>query len=118
MMTSTMLLLFFMITILLIAVLYYKNNLKQFKKTDQNENKEEEEKLTEQQVLKTFSFHYIIDSKFIGLFVFLLSNVLTGVINLNIKTLYVETNFAFLILIFYNLVSYLIPFLFYYYYYY
>jgi phosphatidylinositol glycan class W len=116
MMTSTMLLMFFMITILLVSVLYYKNNLSQFKKAEENAN-EDGEQLTEQQIITTFSFQYIIDSKYIGLLVFLLSNVLTGVINLNMKTLYIENSLAFVILVVYNFVSYLIPFLFYYQYY-
>ena len=62
------------------------------------------------QLRQVCSFVEIVDSKFIGLFVFLLSNVLTGLINLSINTLNVKDNVAMLILNAYCLVSFGIPY--------
>ena len=45
-----------------------------------------------------FSHVKIIDAKFIGLYLFLSSNILTGLINLNVQTIYTSDLNAFLIL--------------------
>jgi hypothetical protein len=50
-----------------------------------------------QQLDFIFSFIKILDSKYIGLFVFLFSNVLTGIVNLSMQTIYMNDFSAFLI---------------------
>ena len=114
-MASTILLLFFMITIVFVAMIY--------RKLIENDNQKKEltqvdkQKLIEQHIIKIFSFPYIVDSKFIGLIVFLLSNLLTGLINLTMDTLVVSNFYSFLILNAYAFVAYFFPYLAYYYFY-
>lgn len=62
---------------------------------------------------QTFSFAKIIDSKFIGLILFIISNLMTGIINLNIKTIYTSNFFAMIILICYVFCSFIISYFFY-----
>ena len=50
-----------------------------------------------QQLDLIFSFLKIIDAKYIGLYVFLFSNVLTGIVNLIMETIYMNDLSAFLI---------------------
>ena len=112
-----MLLLFYMITIVCVARLYREYIEKHCK---QNETKKELDQmdkqiLIEQQLLKVFSFPHIVDSKFVGLVVFLISNLLTGIVNLSINTLYVANVSAFIIICIYNFVVYFLPYLGYYY---
>ena len=116
-MTSTMLLLFYMITIVCVARLYREYIEKHCK---QNETKKELDQMDKQilielQLLKVFSFPHIVDSKFVGLVVFLISNLLTGIVNLSINTLYVANVSAFIIICIYNFVVYFLPYLGYYY---
>lgn len=49
-----------------------------------------------------FSYVNIVDSRYIGLFMFIISNLLTGFVNLSIKTLYVNDIYAFIILTIYT----------------
>ena len=63
---------------------------------------------------KAYSFVSIIDSKLVGLAVFLIANIFTGLINLTIATVRVSTSLALLILFINALVSTFIPFLVYY----
>jgi hypothetical protein len=63
------------------------------------------------QLRQICSFVEIVDSKFIGLFVFLLCNVLTGLVNLSINTLNTKDNVAMIILNIYCLVSFGVPYL-------
>lgn len=79
-------------------------------KTKANKIKEIISKLSE-----TFSFAEISDAKYIGLFIFLLSNVLTGCVNLSINTLRTNDLNAFIILCAYSFVSFALPFLVHYY---
>lgn len=62
---------------------------------------------------ETFSFAKIIDSKFVGLIVFLISNLMTGIINLNIKTIYVSDIYALIIILFYIFLTFGSSFIFY-----
>ena len=63
----------------------------------------------------SFSFVDVLDSKMIGLSVFLISNVFTGLVNLSMRTREVADVFALLILFLNSFVSTLIPFVFYFY---
>lgn len=56
-----------------------------------------------------YSFARIVDSKFIGLFNFLFSNLFTGLVNLSINTLHVSDSIAFFIVSLYSLTSFVIP---------
>ena len=94
---STMLLTFFMISILLVLKLHIKQN--------GTKTKEIIFKLSQ-----AFSFVEISDSKYIGLVIFLISNLLTGFVNLSINTLRTSDLDSFLILSLYCLVSFMIPF--------
>ena len=117
-MSSTMLLLFFMITIVCVAMLYQKNIEKYCKEKEKVDLDQMDKQIfIEKELLKVFSFPYIIDSKFIGLVVFLISNLLTGFVNLSMNTLYVSGFYSFLILCAYNFMAYFIPFMGYYYFY-
>lgn len=62
---------------------------------------------------KAFWFFEIMDSKFIGLFVFLLANVLTLCTNLAISPSSYSTSSAILILFMYSFISTFIPFVYY-----
>lgn len=62
-----------------------------------------------------FSFVDVLDSKMIGLSVFLISNVFTGLVNLSMRTRIIADVFALLILFLNSFVSTLIPFVFYFY---
>lgn len=64
----------------------------------------------------SFSFVEVVDSKMIGLFIFLISNVFTGLINLSFKTREMSDLFALIILGLNSFISTLIPFIFYYFY--
>jgi hypothetical protein len=63
------------------------------------------------QMDQVFSFVRVTDSRFIGLFVFLISNVLTGLVNLSINTLSTSDTVAVLVLLVYCLASFGVPFL-------
>jgi hypothetical protein len=63
-----------------------------------------------QQLDESFCFIRISDSKFIGLFIFLISNLLTGLVNLSINTLRVSNQISFLIIAVYSFFSFIIPF--------
>jgi len=52
----------------------------------------------------TFSFVYITDSKHIGLLIFVISNVLTGLVNLSINTIRVPNAIAYVIYFSYSLI--------------
>ena len=54
---------------------------------------------------RTFAFYEIVDSKLIGLIIFLNSNILTGIINLSIDTKNVSNVGSLLILIFHAFFS-------------
>jgi len=62
---------------------------------------------------KAFWFFQIMDSKFIGLLVFLLANILTLATNLAISPSTYSTSSAILILLFHSFISTFIPFMFY-----
>ena len=100
-MMSTLLLALFMTSILIVAKLFMP------------ENETQSESLSAK-LSRIFSFVAISDSKFIGLIVFLISNLLTGLINLSINTLNISDLNAFLILASYSFASFSIPFLIYY----
>ena len=101
-MMSTTLLTLFMISILMVTKLYTK---KKDKKIDEIVSK----------LSETFSFAEITDAKYIGLLIFLLSNVLTGCVNLTMNTLQTNSTNSFLILSIYSLISFGIPFIIHYY---
>lgn len=61
-----------------------------------------------------FSFAVVIDSKYVGLVTFLVSNLLTGAVNLSINTLKINSMAALLILFVYSFASFALPNLFYY----
>ncbi len=61
-----------------------------------------------------FSFCVIIDSKYTGLITFLVSNILTGAINLSMNTLKTPDLIALLIILIYCFVSFAVPNLFFY----
>lgn len=63
-----------------------------------------------------FSFVDLVDSKLIGLAVFLIANVFTGLVNLAFETKKLPTFTSLFILFANSFVSTLIPFVFYYYY--
>ncbi len=100
-MMSTLLLALFMTSILIVAKLFMSEN-------------ETQSECLSAKLSRIFSFVAISDSKFIGLIIFLISNLLTGLINLSINTLKVSDLNAFLILASYSFASFLIPFLIYY----
>ena len=54
---------------------------------------------------KTFAFYEIIDGKLIGLIVFLVSNILTGLINLSIGTKFVSILTSLVILVMHAFLS-------------
>jgi hypothetical protein len=62
---------------------------------------------------RAFWFFEIMDSKFIGLLVFLLANILTLATNLAISPSTYSTSSAILILLFHSFISTFIPFMFY-----
>ncbi len=104
-----------MITVVFVAMIYRKLIENDGEKKELTQM--DKQNLIEQHILKIFSFPYIVDSKFIGLIVFLLSNILTGLINLTTNTLVVSNVYSFLILNLYTFVAYFLPYLGYYYYY-
>jgi uncharacterized membrane protein (DUF4010 family) len=119
-MASTMLLLCFMITILFVAIMYKKLIDKQSSLSGNDKNElslMDKQILIEQHIVKIFSFPFIVDSKFIGLIIFLLSNLLTGLVNLTVNTLAVDNLYSFFILNAYAFVAYFLPYLAYYHYY-
>ncbi len=59
---------------------------------------------------KSNSFYKIVDAKLIGLIIFLIANIQTGLINITINTRYVSTKTAFFILSIHSLYITLIPF--------
>jgi carbon starvation protein CstA len=59
---------------------------------------------------KAFRFVEIVDSKFIGLLVFLICNVITGLINLSMNTHSETDSAAIYIMSIYVLLSFLLPF--------
>ena len=61
-----------------------------------------------------FSFAVIIDSKYVGLVTFLISNLLTGAVNLSVNTLEINSLVSILILFIYSFASFALPILFYY----
>ena len=63
-------------------------------------------------VSKVFAFVENSDGKFMGLLIFLLSNVLTGIVNLSINTLSIEPVPSVLILCIYALMAFALPFAF------
>ena len=94
----------FMISIMLISKIFYENNkIKEI-------NSSMMPVLLNQQLDDCLSFIRISDSKFIGLFIFLTSNLLTGLVNLSINTLRVSDQISFTILSIYSFFSFLIPF--------
>jgi hypothetical protein len=62
---------------------------------------------------KSNFFFKIIDSKFIGLMLFLIANIQTGLINVTINTRYVSTITTFLILSIHSFLITIMPFYFY-----
>ncbi len=110
---STILLTLYMITILLISKFYLSYNKKQAQLNEKKLNSPEVYDACLEQLSDSFSFVEIIDSQFIGLVVFLLSNVLTGAVNLSINTLKVNNLPAFGILSAYCFVSFAVPYLLY-----
>jgi hypothetical protein len=107
--TSTLLLSFYFISIMNLTRIFVECNEKNNKveKSQQIRNV-----LTQLQNL--CSFAYIADAKFIGLFIFLLSNVLTGIVNLTVQTLYSDYYQSFNICAIYCLLSFGLPFAYYY----
>jgi hypothetical protein len=65
------------------------------------------------QLNQIFSFALIADSRFTGFFLFMLSNLITGLINLSINTMAISDTISFSVLCFYSLVAFAIPFYFY-----
>ena len=63
---------------------------------------------------RSFSFIEIVDSKFIGLAIFMISNYFTGIVNLLIKTRAQNAYVSFLIIILNSIVFTLLPFFVYY----
>ncbi len=51
-----------------------------------------------------FSYIKIIDSKFVGLYIFLISNLLTGLVNLTIQTIYLNALNSFAIITIYMVI--------------
>lgn len=100
-MMSSLLLALFMITILLMAKTYLN---------DPNAKSKE----INFRLSQTFSFAEIIDSKYIGLVNFLISNLLTGLINLSMNTIKISDLSSFLIVSIYCLATFSITFLIYY----
>ncbi len=107
-----------MLTIALVAKVLVLFNQRVSEKTKDESGKEEflNHKL-KSQLNFIFSFAVIGDTKFVGLFIFLLSNLLTGIVNLSINTLEISNPIAFMILSIYMFSCFLFPFLFYFYYY-
>ncbi len=62
-----------------------------------------------------FSFINILDSKFVGLFMFIVANILTGLINLSMNTLHASNTHASIILLAYMVVVTLSSYYFYFY---
>ena len=62
---------------------------------------------------QTFSFAKLLDSKFIGLILFMVSNLMTGIINLNIKTIYTSDFISMIIILCYIFCSFFISYFFY-----
>jgi hypothetical protein len=95
----------FMISIMLIAKAFYDNNkIKEIGSSMMPF-------VLNQQLDDSFCFITISDSKFIGLFIFLTSNLLTGLVNLSINTLHVSNYISFSILSIYSFFSFFIPFI-------
>ena len=108
-MSSILLLVFFMITILVMARLFNAANSKRAQKDDDDDVASS--RLLETQLNATFSFATIVsDSKFIGITIFLLCNVLTGLVNISIDTLQTSDHVAFVVLCVYSFVSFALPF--------
>ncbi|CAF0997656.1 unnamed protein product [Brachionus calyciflorus] len=63
------------------------------------------------QLDESFSFQKIADSKFAGLLIFLISNLLTGLVNITIRTLYTSDFLAVVILCVYTLITFIAPFI-------
>lgn len=114
-MTSTILLTFFMITTLFLTKFFHQKLLKSI---DKKKNDDETDKTVTETLMhlmdESFSFVRIIDSKFIGLQVFLVSNVLTGLVNLIINTLTTPVYLSFLIICLYSLFSFGLPYIYFY----
>ena len=100
---------FLMAGILLVAKIYFQKETKKDDKIDELlEHRDMINKLD-----FSFSFAKIADSKFIGLFIFLTSNLITGLVNLNMNTLRVSDYNALVGLCIYSMISFAIPFSFY-----
>ena len=113
---STMLLAFFMLIIVLVAKILLLFNQKVSEKTnDENGKQELVNNKLKSQLSFIFSFAVISDTKFVGIFIFLLSNLFTGIVNLSINTLNISEQLAFLILSIYMCSCFLFPILFYFY---
>ena len=113
---STMLFAFFILTIVLIAKVLLSFNQRESKRTkDEKESEDTLELKLKTQLNHIFSFAVIGDTKFVGLFIFLLSNLFTGIVNLSINTLKISDPTAFIILSIYTFLCFLLPFLFHFY---
>lgn len=105
-----------MICTMLVSKLYLESIKSQSKKKhDKAENGESDSekqlisKRLNVQLEKIFSLALIVDAKFIGLFNFLFSNMLTGCVNLLVNTLVVSHLIATLVISAYTFASFAIP---------
>lgn len=105
-----------MICTMLVSKLYLESIKSQLKKKhdkDENgESKSENQLISKRlnvQLEKIFSLALIVDAKFIGLFNFLFSNMLTGCVNLLVNTLVVSHLIATLVISVYTFASFAIP---------
>lgn len=117
-MLSTLFFGFFMICTMLVAKLYYSSSSlldssENKTKYDKNELIARRNRRLYAQLDKIFSFFSIMDSKFMGIFNFFLSNILTGIVNLAVNTLRISQPLALLILSVYSFISFAIPFILY-----
>lgn len=113
------LLTFYMITILQTAKFFTISAVEESEdKPSEDKSVELSKKSIKEMLIKLrliFSFAVVIDSKYTGLLLFLVSNLLTGAVNLSINTLNTPDMTALAIMFVYSFASFAIPTLFFYY---